>query len=133
MLKIPKWSPFNIFQQYVTVQNYHFSITFVNILMFSKGPLNVLIFCNKMDVKKSQNVPLFHFRHYKAVSDFFGLKLGFLNIYPPLMFLNSIRIFDVISELLRSTEEEAEIQKALPFVPARYIRTFDVIIYSAFH
>ena len=65
------------------------------------------------------------------------LKLGFLSIYIPKFFSETIRNLDVIwSKALYPkfgryiriifcfTKEEAEVRKqALPFVPARYIRS----------
>ena len=67
----------------------------------------------------------------------FRLKLGFLSIYPPIIFSKSLRnldviwskalypSFNVISELYSVLlKEVAEVRKkALPFVPARYIRS----------
>ena len=42
--------------------------------------------------------------------------------------LPKLHFYYILNLILRFTKEEAEVRKrAFPFVPARYIRTFDVI------
>ena len=131
--------------------------------------LLLMIFCFKK-IKIKAEIVLSPGGAYFSTS-----KLGFLDIFSPIISFNTIRIFDVRAQtnfwrsrlvtnifrphnllckemkimicvsfffqicqnstfysilnlILRFTKEEAEIRKqAFPFVPARYIRTFDVI------
>ena len=78
-----------------------FVIFFPKFFIASKGSLvTVLIFCNRMDVKKLQKVPFSFFGTMRLVKiPIFCLILNFLNRYPPKTFFNTIRIFDVIPEL----------------------------------
>ena len=83
--------------------------------MSPKAHFNFLIFCNRMDVKKS---PFKLFGTETAENYHFCSILGFFNKYPPVIFqyCPTVRIL------------QADVRKqTLPFVPARYILTFDVI------
>ena len=102
-----------------------------------------LKFCNRMDVKKSQMVPNFtFFRHYetskfsflsdirfsqKTSFDKFSIRSEFRRWWFENIAL-SPNFWRNIRTILRFTKEEAQIRRqAILFVPARYIRIFDVI------
>ena len=106
-----------VFWHYETLQNFHFSFSMGNICIVLKGSpfkfLNdfpLIIESRKKYIKNIffQNYP--HFERgdskYCAVSEFLTLYLKYIVFY----------------------YEEAEVQKqGIPFIPARYMRTFDVI------
>ena len=81
---------------------------FRNFFNISKGfPFNFSIFCNKLDVKKAQRVPLLHFRYYETNSKFsFSSEIRIFQYISTNIFFNAIRIFALYLIILRFTESE---------------------------
>ena len=78
---------------------------YVKLFYYTKGP--PVNFFTRMDVKKSQTVPLVHFS--ERMWDY-ETQYSFLNTYPPTIF-SILSVFDVISEFNYSTKGKVEVRK----------------------
>ena len=88
---------------------------------------------------KSPKGPHYTFRHYETVQNFhFSMMLGFVNIYPPIIFFNTNRILEegfqnialysnfgrYILTILRFAKLEAEVRKEAPDVGQHAISNY---------